>query len=66
MLSYSNFDVIQNIYFLDEELSWLQAVHLIRTEDVNHEVLLRQLAPQEIFVQYGPEASACVFDLMTI
>ena len=42
----------------------LQAVYIIiiiiviRQEyNVNYEVILRQLAPQEVFVQYGPEVS---------
>ena len=31
---------------------------IIRQEyNVNYEVILRQLAPQEVFVQYGPEVS---------
>ena len=33
-------------------------VIIIRQEyNVNYEVILRQLAPQEVFVQYGPEVS---------
>ena len=37
-------------------VSYEQAVHLVRGEfSVNHDVILRQLAPQEVFVQYGPE-----------
>ena len=37
-------------------VSFEQAVHLVRGEfNVNHDVILRQLAPQEVFVQYGPE-----------
>jgi len=39
-------------------VSFEQAVHLVRGEfNVNHDVILRQLAPQEVFVQYGPEGS---------
>jgi len=39
-------------------VSFEQAVHLIRGEfNVNHEVILQQLAPDEVFVQYGPEGS---------
>ena len=37
-------------------VSFEQAVHLVRGEfNVNHEVILSQLAPQEVFAQYGPE-----------
>ena len=33
-----------------------QAVHLVRQEyNVNYEVILNHHAPQEVFVQYGPE-----------
>ena len=43
-----------------------QAVHLIRAEfNINHDVILRQLTPPEVFFQYGPEVSAFVFDLLT-
>ena len=37
-------------------VSFEQAVHLVRGEfNVNHEVILRDLAPQEVFVQQSPE-----------
>ena len=40
----------------DAGVDFQQAVHLVTTEyNVNYEVMLRDFAPQEVFVQYGPE-----------
>ena len=39
-----------------------QAVHLVRQEiNANYEVILRDLAPQEVFVQYQAEVSQLWF-----
>ena len=40
----------------DAGVDFQKAVHLVTTEyNVNYEVMLSQFAPQEVFVQYGPE-----------
>jgi len=45
--------------YQENGVSFEQAVHLIRGEfNVNHEVILQQLTPDEVFVQYGAEGSS--------
>ena len=62
-------DTISGETFKTEKfgISFEQAVHLVKTDIHNdYEIMLRQLAPQEVFIQYGPEVSAFVFDMLTM